>query len=256
MDSRLSWLILIVFLAVWLNGSVQAQDLQTLRDTMQLANNAYLEGDFEVAIAGYETLVQQGIRDATLYYNLGSAYYEARQLGQALLYFKRAQQLIPRDAQLAANIALVRNERVDFFANERNWIDQLTAVTSGIMTLGELRWLTLFLWGWFFIIMTIWLLIARWRDLLLRPMIVLGILTIVVVSLYLPRVYSVTERPEAVVLSLSTQVMSGPGDDYLPIFQLFAGAELRILDVKGDWARFVLPDGRQGWVTIDQIEQI
>jgi SH3-like domain-containing protein len=50
--------------------------------------------------------------------------------------------------------------------------------------------------------------------------------------------------------------MSGPGEDYLELYRLYAAAELRVLETHDDWARFVLPDGRQGWVERDNIELI
>jgi len=62
------------------------------------------------------------------------------------------------------------------------------------------------------------------------------------------RSYVVYQRPLAVVVDFSAQVMSGSDNGYLPLYELYSAAEMRLLEEEGDWVRFVLPDGRQGWI--------
>jgi hypothetical protein len=62
--------------------------------------------------------------------------------------------------------------------------------------------------------------------------------------------------PAGVVTATVASVMSGPGDDYLAIYQLHAAAELYVTAVEDDWARFELPDGRVGWMRLDSIAMV
>ena len=68
------------------------------------------------------------------------------------------------------------------------------------------------------------------------------------VGLLSARVYVETQQPVAVVLSETVEVMSGPGDNYLPLFSLYEAMEIRVLEERDGWLRFALADGRQGWI--------
>jgi hypothetical protein len=74
--------------------------------------------------------------------------------------------------------------------------------------------------------------------------------------LWFSRVYTSVFRPAAVVTAEVAPIMSGPGGNYLEIYQLHAAAELRMLEERGDWAHFVQPDGREGWIQVSNFEKV
>ena len=69
-------------------------------------NEAYREGDFEKAIAHYEQLITDGVRNGRVHYNLGNAYFKNEQLGPALLNYYRAEKLMPGDDDIRQNIEM------------------------------------------------------------------------------------------------------------------------------------------------------
>ena len=81
---------------------------------------------------------------------------------------------------------------------------------------------------------------------------------IVLISLMLlgSRIFVEQQRPVAVIVSPSAQVMSGPGQDYLPLFSLMTAAEVRLLEARAGWVRVVLPDGLQGWLPVEALERV
>ena len=76
-------------------------------ETMAAANNLYAAGHFGEAKQLYEQMVAQGAEDAALFYNLGNAAYQLGDHEQAGIYYARAAELAPRDADIQANLALV-----------------------------------------------------------------------------------------------------------------------------------------------------
>lgn len=220
--------------------SIHAQDQRAID-----ASTAYQNGDYQSAIMLYEALIEDGIHHANIYFNLGNAYYEVGQPGLALVNYRRAQQLNPRDEQINANITLIRAIRADFQGSETFWIDSLASSTYALMTLQEMAYLSLMLWGIFFIGAAIRIYGKRWIT---RPLFVVGVMLLLALPLFLTRYYADTYRSPAVVTSLSAPVRSGPSEDYLIMYELFAAAELRVLDTSGDWLRLMLPDGRSGWI--------
>lgn len=214
----------------------------------QAARDAYESGDAVSAANLYEALRLQGLSSASLFYNLGAAYFESGDLGQALVNFLRAYALAPRDREVNFAIAQVRGLRVDVQPEETALIDQVAAITDGIVTTGELGALALTAWALLWGSLGVWILRpalhSRVRALLwgmIGASVILGVLLAA-------RVYVETYRPKAVVTAFEAQAMSGPRDDYVPLFELYPAAELRLLERREGWARFTLPDGQQGWL--------
>ena len=79
-------------------------------DLFGVANQLYVDGNFEEAALIYERLVRLGYEDATLYYNLANAYYRNEDMGGAMVNYLRARRIAPFDEDIAANLALTREK--------------------------------------------------------------------------------------------------------------------------------------------------
>ena len=237
-------------------GAWAQQDTHTFSQLTMQAEAAYYAGDFDTAITLYEQILANSDDNAAIYFNLGNAYYESDQLGFALLNYRRAEQIDPRMDGLMQNIVRIRAKRIDFQRDERNLIHRIAASTQGTLTLTELGWIAASVWTFWFVLVTLWLLLARWRYQMRWFVAGIGIVMVIVVGAYSARSYADANQPRAVVIGNATQVMSGPGENYLSIGQLFSAAEMRLLDTDGVWVRFVLPDGSQGWLRSDTIERV
>lgn len=242
----------LILLMLW--GSARAQD--NLTDLANQAGAAYTAGDPTTAVSLYESLLDAGVRDSAVYFNLGSAHYTLGNFGQAMLNFRRAQLLTPRDPDLNAHLSRVRAQRLDVQGDETALVDTLAALTAGLLTLTELGWLVFVIWSIFFALVILSITQAKLRDALRIPLVIFSLIMLGAVLLLGSRLYVNAVRPAAVAVAGVIPVMSGPGDAYLLIDELHSGAEMRLLEQRGDWLRFVLPDGRQGWALAASIEII
>ncbi|MDR0534091.1 MAG: tetratricopeptide repeat protein [Verrucomicrobiales bacterium] len=75
------------------------------------ANQAYAAKKYDDAIRIYENLLQDGSLSASVFYNLGNAYYLKGEIGKAVLEYQRALLLEPNAADVAANLAVLRQSR-------------------------------------------------------------------------------------------------------------------------------------------------
>jgi tetratricopeptide (TPR) repeat protein len=82
-------------------------------DTMAMAHQLYESGQYAKAAEAYQQLVDQGYSDAALFYNLGNAYFKQGDIGRAILNYRRAERLHPRDPDTRANLELARSLAVD-----------------------------------------------------------------------------------------------------------------------------------------------
>lgn len=222
------------------------------------ADGAYLRGDFARAIELYEAVIQNnrhGEVNYTVYFNLGHAYSQIGNWGKAMVNYQRAHRLNPRDGDIINRINTIRTNRPDGFLDETRLWAQIAQLT-GLFTLWELELVSLIIWSMTWILGIIWWRYSSYRRFIRYPLLVMIAITWVVVSLTISRVHYESSRPLAVVTTLTTNVLSGAGIDYLTMFSLSDGAELRILEQSGIWAKIELPDGRMGWVRISTIEVI
>lgn len=120
---------LIVALALWLPAAASAQD--TLAGRFGDANAAYARGEYEVAAAGYEQLVEAGVEDADVFYDLGLAYARLGQHGRAIAAFERGLTVRPGDAEALAALEASRG----YLGRRRAEAEGEAVVESGPPTL-------------------------------------------------------------------------------------------------------------------------
>lgn len=235
---------------------IQPMQSQEVLTTAQQANAFYDSGEYDTARELYESLIDGGIQDSAIYINLGNTHVQQQALAEALLNYRRAQTIAPRDPQLNASLARIRSIRTDVQGDETALVDSMAALTIAAMTSRELHWATLGLWSLFYALLLAAIARPGWRDQLRGPLIVLGMLLLFGLALWVSRIYADQYRPVAVVMANNVQVMSGPDDTYLKIYELHTAAEVRILERHDGWIRFILPDQQQGWIRVDVIEKV
>ncbi len=220
--------------------------------TQRMADAAarYEAGDIAGAMSVWESLGREGLADSRLYYNLGNASYQQGDMGRAVLNYRRAQRLAPRDGELRDNLALARARRADGdqmaaggSAAARAWRGLRARVSPGELAVSGLVLL------WLAALLTV-AGILRWASWprLRWPLIALGIvLPLVSIAAWTAEWQDWSGR-EAVLLAPAVQVTSGPGADFLTLFEVHAGAELRIEEERGDWMRVSLGEALEGWI--------
>lgn len=207
-------------------------------------------GDYQAAIAAYEQRIADGEASGDLFYNLGNAYYESGQLGLALLNYRRAEIYLPRNGDVQLQIARLRGEREDFIGAEREWLVITANLSADILTMYELSILVFGFWALYFLLLALSRRSLRWLLWLTAAGMLIGVFFLGT------RLYLETQQPEAVILVDAVQIMTGPGQDYLPLYILYEGAELRVLEQRQGWYRFSLADGRLGWIAAGNVEFI
>lgn len=177
----------------------------------------------------------------------GHTALESDDLGAALYHYKRALAVIPRDSAAQLGAAVVRALRTDILPKEAELWADITNLTADVMSVNELRWLSLILWTGTFIFGGWWA-INRPDPRLRRTTLILGSLTIVLLGLLIVRrVYEETQ-PASVVTAFEAFAYAAPDENAPILFKLYSAAEGRILERREGWARLHLPDGREGWV--------
>jgi hypothetical protein len=263
-------LIIIALIAVSMLGLFAANQTMLLASSpstaptekMLTANQLYDNGHYAQAAQAYQQLVDQGVVDGALYYNLGNAYYRQGDYGRAILNYRHAQHLLPRDPDVEANLALARAQAVDQFEAVENGgllSGPGTAVQSWLTT-NELAMAALGAWI-LFVFLVILFGSARtgsgWRRALQYALVIVGIVLVVGILALGSSLYLGNDRSEGVIVATEVDVTSGPGAQYVAEFTLHSGAEVQLVEVRSNWVRLALPGGGlEGWVPANAVEAL
>jgi tetratricopeptide (TPR) repeat protein len=207
-------------------------------------NTAYAEGKLNSAINHYETLVKQKQVSPALYFNLGNAYFKMGHVGQAIAYYRLAQELAPRDSDIANNLQMARTRANGSAPFHHPWWRSWTRACS----LDEWT-LAAMVAGWglaALIIVRLWL--AKAKPGLARGMRWAGALfAIMAVGMGL-RLGEYLGPAPAVVIAKDVPARYGPLDDSRSAFVMPDGTEVLVIDRQGEWLQIRDSQARTGWL--------
>ncbi|MBM4369096.1 MAG: tetratricopeptide repeat protein, partial [Deltaproteobacteria bacterium] len=84
-----------------------------LASSLDGAAESVASGDFAAAGDAYTEAIASGAVSADLFYNLGNVRYRQDRVAEAILAWRRAAVLAPRDPDVAANLEFARRRVVD-----------------------------------------------------------------------------------------------------------------------------------------------
>ncbi|MCC7212038.1 MAG: tetratricopeptide repeat protein [Candidatus Brocadia sp.] len=190
----------------------------------------------------YEIALTGGFRNGQIYYNLGNTYYRRGELGKAIVNYRRAERLMPRNADINANLRLAKGSTKDkelsteipavikriffwlFFLN-RNELS-LVAISLYVVLMAILFFST----------------IRRYAGMKKLSIGFSSILFVVIVSFGI-KIYLEQGINYGVIVTSECEVRYGPGEEYEPKFEIHNGAECVIEDEKDDWYRVYVKVG-------------
>lgn len=222
------------------------------------AENAYNEGNYTKAVELYEQELEEGV-SATLYYNLGNAYFKLNEMPSAILNYERALLLAPGDEDIRFNLTMARSRITDkidpvesFFLVQ--WFTDLQnlqssdgwAKTSIVFFILLVACLFLFFFGRFAILKKV----GFFSGLIF-------ILIIIMSNIFAFNQKSrLTNQEYAILFEPSVTVKSSPRPDGTDLFVLHEGVKLRIKNTLNNWCEIELEDGNVGWIPVSMIEKI
>lgn len=249
---RFLYLSIIVLISVcaliYIPNDSSAQIQQNAPQLFLEANQAYEKGDYASAAQLYETVIGTGIYSGALYYNLGNCYTRQGEIGKALLNYRRAERLMPRDGDLKFNLKYVLDQTKDKIeTKERVGLAGVFFFWYYWLSLKELCYFFLFANLIFWVIALI--LLYKQNDGLRWIRIIAFCLLLIFGSSFGIKAYTHKAIRHGVVISPEATVRSGNGTNHSPLFILHEGAEFRVRENAEGWMKISLPDGKMGWIS-------
>lgn len=218
------------------------------------ANRLYEKGDFDSSETLYRRVLDMGVHDAKVYYNLGNAQFRKKEVGPAILNYEKALLLRPSDRDIRANLDFARAQTQDkIVPRETGFFEKILLTLHNLLPAriqAAVILLLLFAASGCF---TLFLLAgARVRAMALPAMAVAFVLAApVALSLGL-KVHAEKNVREAVLLASSSNALSEPGSGQV-LFAIHEGAKFRLHRKVAGWYFATLENGLSGWVRENEL---
>lgn len=236
----------------------QAKTLFRQADELAITAPDQAKNTYKKSAMRFERIIQEGgIRNGKLYYNLANVYFRLKDIGRAIVNYRRAEQYIPNDPNLKQNLRYAREKRLDEIEEKQGtkilktlffWHYDLSTKTRVII--------------FTFCFMLLWV-VAAARIFIDKSF--LGWCMTVSVMLCLPMAGSLVaeefclrkNRP-GVIISHEVVARKGNSHTYEPSFKdpLHSGTEFTLIEDRGNWYHVELADSRTCWVSSKDVELV
>lgn len=240
------------FFAALISSMLAADSGQeSLSSVFAGANKSYAAGDYAGAEKLYRRILDAGVENGTLYYNLGNVCFKQKRIGAAIYYWEKAGQLLPRDADVRANLELANLYVVDRIEEKPAPLPVRSLKSAvNLFTAEQESWVVLGLFGAANLLIAVYI-TARRPSVALKALLsacVVGLLTLACAASLAWKVYESKSARNGVVIAEKVEIRSGPGTDNITVFTIHEGIVLRVHSQVSGWYQVSLPNGWSGWL--------
>ena len=232
----------------------------SLSDVFARGNAAHARGDYAAAAREYEALVESGIDDPDVCFDLASAYGALGKYGQAIRYFQRALRLAPGDDGAREGLRLARQalgERQAQARGEAIVVDR-PPLTEALFAAFTSDGLAIALLVSIWLATALFLVLPSLRAEALR--LGVGIASALALALAVFSALGVGAKADwgragqrAVVLREGVAMREGPDDAARLTGELAEGEGVRVLARSGSYARVVARGEQTGYVRSEDV---
>lgn len=225
---------------------------------LEQAQNAYSQGDHELALSLYDS-VNTAYTSGALLFNIGNCHFKLNDVPRAILYYERALKHSPGAEDVEANLELARQQIMDKVSEIPP--SPISQAMDRIMSGSHIdQWASRAIWIWVVTvsIFCVALLVRStiWKRSLIGISIACAVLTVIAVLLASFRASYYQKDTEAIILAPRTDVRSEPRDDSTILFVLHKGTKVSILQEEHDRVEIRLQNGNIGWIPLGALERI
>jgi tetratricopeptide (TPR) repeat protein len=219
-------------------------------------NQAYADGRYDEAIAAYQAVRAAGWQSGALEYNLGNAYMKRGDIGRAVASYERAVRRLPRDPDVAANLAFAR-ERAAIEPPALPLWQRLLAPFATRATGGELTAAFALAWLALWSVLAVRLFVPSARPALGRLAAVAALPAAVLAVSLLVRLTAIETADAGVIVAAGeTAVRFEPSPSGTEHFVVGPGTDVILGEERAGWRLVARADGRRGWVPVDAVESV
>jgi tetratricopeptide (TPR) repeat protein len=213
------------------------------------ANKAYDEGNYPVAIDRYQSIIKDGYVSTETFYNLANAHFRGGAVGPAVLNYRRAWFLSPRDADVQANMNLA-------IQRTGAYLPAASLFQRGLRELSKQEWSTIIqISYWIALGCTLLTLVLPASRFVLKPLTIAAwIVTTGSLGGWATWNHWL-KKVEAVVIVDKQTALYEPRASATPYFAVPEGSIVHMQDEFDAWVKISAGD-KSGWLMKSSVERV
>lgn len=234
--------IVLIFSFLMLSGFSYLSDSEK-QNLSNKAIQSYNQKDYKKSAEYYQKIVNSGIENPKLYYNLGEIYYKLGEKSKSKFYFIKAKELAPRNPKIDDKLDPEYSNNTSILSNIFLWNNYLNTKES--LNISLILWIILCLT----IIVNNYMKINKENyKLVFNSLLALNVIFL---TSTLVKIIDSSNKI-GVIASEKVEVKSSNDSSGINLFELKNGEIIRIIKVDGDYAQ-ILSEDRKGWVKLTSI---
>jgi tetratricopeptide (TPR) repeat protein len=213
------------------------------------ANSLYDAGNYPVAIEKYSDIIKQGYASGETFYNLANASFRNGSVGQAVVNYRRAWFLNPRDADVLANMNLALQRTGAIVPNS-------SVIDRGLKELSSREWSRIAQSSyWAAIGLTVLALVLPAIRQVSKTLAIIAWLIALAGSVGWFNWYLWKKKPEVVVIADKQTALYEPRASSTKFFTVPEGSILHLEDEFDAWVK-ISTGGNSGWLEKSSVERV
>lgn len=222
-------------------------------------NALYQKGNYNEAIAAYESVLSSKKQSAELYFNLGNCYYKLNKVAPAIYNYEKALVLNPNDNEIKNNLKFAQKMTIDeikdvpkvgFAKLLRDFTAEFHYDTWAWIAVSFSGLFLLFFVGYYFSQTTL-----LKRIFFFGMFVLVFLILISVLSAIFEKSHYENERP-AIIFAEVAEVKGEPKSSASAVYTLHEGTKVYVHDVLDNWKKIELTDGSEGWIESAAIKEV
>lgn len=235
--------ILVFLMSVSLVNAAEQDSLFTV------AQQHYIQRNYEKAFHIYDGLIREGYTSPNLYYNFANACLQTDRPARAIAYYEKALKSRPDDTEIQNNLVYSRKQLGVTDIQEISFWSKMDEKYLYIINI-VLVWIVLLLIAYILLLVR-----PAHRKKLYYGLLLIGICT-VYISIQSALVYQYKHLKTFAIAQEEMVMHKDPAKFSTEVYDIFAGQKVEILQSKNGWSEVITERNKQGWVQSDGLVQL
>jgi hypothetical protein len=227
--------------------------------------DSYWKGDIRTALVAFEQVTVEHPNRYGAWYNYGTAAARLGETGKAIYGLERALRLKPNAADALTNLALVKKNAIEAFADKESEepvvLPALERSGSSLFRLYRPNLMNLVFAVCWALFLVAFLVARRAAASRLRTSgfffaLVFFLISLGVATLRIGRSHWVDESVQAVVTKGASVARQGPGTHYRTVTRILDGVTVDVLGQQDEWTLVEFGNSRTAWISTDSLMRL
>lgn len=222
-------------------------------------NQQYAKAQYQQAVQSYQQILHDGYQSATVYFNLGNAYFKLDDVPSALLYYEKAHKLNPGDEDINFNIRFANSKTTDkldqipeFFVTSW-WHSFILCFSANTLAMLSILF---FLAGFGTLILYLFTNSATIKKSSFYIGIILIFVGLAFIFIANRQAHYFNSHHQAIVFTSSVTAKSSPDANAKALFVVHEGTKVNVMQTSNNWIEVELPNGNAGWIAANDVKEI